>query len=60
MVVSRSIPAMLMLLATTLPAAAAGEPALPAPSQPVADNVDQNRFGGPPADAAYGAFQRGL
>ncbi len=60
MVVSRSIPAMLMLLATALPAAAAGEPALPATSQPVAETVDQNRFGGPPADAAYGAFQRGL
>ncbi len=58
MPVSRSIPAMLMLLATTLPAGAAGEPAPPAASRP--ENVDQNRFGGPPADAAYGAFQRGL
>lgn len=25
-----------------------------------ADGVSQDRFGGPPADAAYGAFQRGL
>lgn len=25
-----------------------------------AEGVDQERFGGPPADAAYGAFQRGL
>lgn len=26
----------------------------------VAENVDPERFGAPPADAAYGAFQRGL
>ncbi len=60
MLLWRSIPSMLMLLATALPAVAAGEPALPVTNQPVAENVDQNRFGGPPADAAYGAFQRGL
>lgn len=37
-------------------------PAAPAPaaSPQSAPGVDQNRFGGPPADAAYGAFQRGL
>lgn len=30
------------------------------PSAPSTGSVDQERFGGPPADAAYGAFQRGL
>lgn len=49
-----------MLLALMLPAAAAedGQDAAPAPS--LRQNVDPQRFGAPPADAAYGAFQRGL
>jgi TPR repeat protein len=51
---------MLMLLATALPAVAAGDAAQPTANQAAAGSVDQNRFGGPPADAAYGAFQRGL
>ncbi len=31
-----------------------------APAAKSGESVDQERFGGPPADAAYGAFQRGL
>ena len=59
--------AFLLLVLSSAPALAAGSteaedsPAVPdiattAPS-PV---VDPNRFGGPPADPAYGAYQRGL
>ena len=67
---SRFIPAILMLLAAapagaTVDATPVAGAAQPAPqesgaAQPVTQGVDQNRFGGPPADAAYGAFQRGL
>ncbi len=53
---------LVLLLAATL--AQAENPAEPdkaaAPATPSAENVDPDRFGAPPTDAAYGAFQRGL
>ena len=56
----RFIPAIVVLLAAA-PAGATGDAAPAAEAPPAAtENVDPNRFGGPPADAAYGAFQRGL
>jgi TPR repeat protein len=57
MVARRLVPALLMLLAANS-ANAAGDAAPPAGTAPETPAMD--RFGGPPADAAYGAFQRGL
>lgn len=54
----------LSLLLAAGPALAVEDQAPPEPAAPQADagqaGVDQERFGGPNADAAYGAFQRGL
>lgn len=52
----------LLLLLAAGPALAVEDSAPPAPDAPQKDQagVDQERFGGPSADAAYGAFQRGL
>jgi TPR repeat protein len=45
-----------MFLAGAAHAASQAEP----PKDTPAGAVDENRFGGPPSDAAYGAYQRGL
>lgn len=63
MSVARIIPAVGLLVAMAMPAFAAGEPPLTMPvedAKPLSHNVDPERFGAPPTDAAYGAFQRGL
>lgn len=58
MTLLRLLPLLLALLACEAVAAEDAEPAKePAGSE---TGVDQERFGGPPADAAYGAYQRGL
>lgn len=58
---SRAGLVLLLLLSLASPVraedpAAAAEP----PARPPAAGVDPDRFGAPPTDAAYGAFQRGL
>lgn len=57
-----ALPLLALLLAAG--AARAEDKAAPASGETTgatgADAVSQERFGGPPADAAYGAFQRGL
>lgn len=56
MVARRLAPLLLMLLAASS-ANGAGDAA---PAGAAAETPATDRFGGPPADAAYGAFQRGL
>lgn len=64
MAVSRTALSFCCLVAMAIPSIAAGTAAQdavsPLPGQPSAENVDPKRFGAPPTDAAYGAFQRGL
>lgn len=54
----RSLALVFALFAAGL-AHAAGQAEAPK-DPPPAGGVDENRFGGPPSDAAYGAYQRGL
>jgi TPR repeat protein len=58
MTLLRLFPILLVLFAFGAVAAEDGDAAPVSPG--AATGVDQDRFGGPPADPAYGAFQRGL
>lgn len=60
-VVRLALPIVCALLAAgPLHAADEAPPSRETTGATAADGVDQERFGGPSADAAYGAFQRGL
>ncbi len=50
----------LLFVASIATSAAAEDPVDGAKGKPLTQNVDPERFGAPPTDAAYGAFQRGL
>jgi uncharacterized protein len=56
----RSVLAVLALLVITEQSFAVDGQPKAGEARPLAQNVDPERFGAPPADAAYGAFQRGL